>query len=137
MKIDYFANQGTEIYYDDELKSIVAIYKGVVSYGDWVAHLEYAIDLIKKYAITKWLSDSREAKVIALANQKYFEEVFVPATRNTTTMRYVATVLSKNAFNEFGTRQLMNSYKNQIGEEAANNQYFKTIEEAKVWLEGK
>lgn len=137
MKIDYFANEGTEIYYDEELGSVMAIYNGVVKYDDWVAHLEYALELIKKHSITKWLSDSRNAKVIAVNNQKYFEEVFVPAARNATSMRYVATVLSKNAFNEFSTRQLMNSYKNQVGEIAANNQYFNSIEEAKEWLKSR
>ncbi|WP_375561703.1 hypothetical protein ACE193_03895 [Bernardetia sp. OM2101] len=137
MKIDVFTNEGTEIYYDETLKSIIATYNGVVKYDDWVAHLEYALDLIKKHSTTKWLSDSRNAKVIAVNNQKYFEEVFVPATHNATTMQYVATVLSKDAFNEFGTRQLMNNYKSQVGEVAANNQYFKTMEEAKEWLESR
>ena len=47
MKIDCFNNQGTEIYYDENLKSIVATYKGMIKYDDWVEHLEHAIKLIQ------------------------------------------------------------------------------------------
>jgi uncharacterized protein len=136
MKTDYFANEGTEIYYDETLKSIIAIYKGMVKYEEWVSHLEYALDLIQKHNITKWLTDTREAKVIAPNNQKYFSEVFIPSTRHTS-MRYIATVLGKDAFNEFRARQMMTNYLNNTGEVSADNQYFKTIEEAKEWLESK
>jgi hypothetical protein len=136
MNTDLFNVQGAEIYYDETLKSIIATYKGIIKYEDWVSHLEYALDLIEKHSITKWLTDTSEAKIIPPANQKYFAEVFIPSTRHTS-MRYIATVLSKDAFNEFGTRQMMTNYKNNQGEASANNQYFKTIEEAKEWLESK
>ena len=145
MKVDYFANQGTEVYYDDELEAIIAIYKGITSFENWKQHLDYALEIMKKYDARKWLTDTKEAKVVSVANQKYFAENFAPQMKGST--YYVATVLAKDAFSEFGTKQLMKNFDKQgTKEKQETNQqddtqiesgYFQTREEAIEWLESK
>ncbi len=148
MKVDYFANQGTEVYYDDEVKAIIATYKGITPFDNWKQHLDYALEIMKKYDAKKWLTDTKEAKVVSVANQKYFAESFAPQMKGST--YYVATVLAKDAFSEFGTKQLMKNFEKQSSKEKQDanqdnqhnntqieSEYFQTREEAIEWLESR
>lgn len=90
-------------------------------------------ELLKEKKATKLLTDTREAKVLGLAEQKWVNEVWVPMIKAAGT-RYTATVLPQNVIAQMSINAIAKTNK---GASDLENNYFGTMEEAKSWLRTK
>ena len=91
------------------------------------------VELMKQKKATKILTDTRQAKVLGLAEQKWVNEVWVPMMK-AAGMRYTATVLPQNVIAQMSINAIAKTNKAVTDLE---NAYFGTIEEAQDWLRTK
>lgn len=91
------------------------------------------VELMKQKKATKILTDTRQAKVLGLAEQKWVNEVWVPMMK-AAGMRYTATVLPQNVIAQMSINAIAKTNKTVADLE---NAYFGTIEEAQDWLRTK
>lgn len=91
------------------------------------------VELLKQKKATKILTDTRQAKVLGLAEQKWVNEVWVPMMK-AAGMRYTATVLPQNVIAQMSINAIAKTNKTVTDLE---NAYFGTIEEAQDWLRTK
>lgn len=91
------------------------------------------VELLKQKKATKILTDTRQAKVLGLAEQKWVNEVWVPMMK-AAGMRYTATVLPQNVIAQMSINAIAKTNKTVTDLE---NAYFGTMEEAQDWLRTK
>jgi hypothetical protein len=89
-----------------------------------------ALDLLKRKGVTKIITDSSEASVFSLSDQKWLNEVWLPRAEKAG-YRYSAAVVGNNdAFIKFAVKNI--SAKRDATKFKSN--IFSTIDEAKNWL---
>jgi hypothetical protein len=91
------------------------------------------VELLKQKKGTKLLTDTRQAKVLGLDEQKWVNEVWVPMIK-AAGVRYTATVLPQNVIAQMSINAIAKTNK---GVAELENAYFGTMEEAQNWLRTK
>ena len=129
----YFEDKNWVIEWDEIRKWVKADMIGFVQ-GD--AHRNGSmkiVELLKQKKASKLLTDTRQAKVLGLAEQKWVNEVWVPMLKAAGT-RYTATVLPQNVIAQMSINAIAKTNK---GVAELENGYFGTMEEAQDWLRTK
>jgi hypothetical protein len=91
------------------------------------------VELLKQKKANKLLTDTRQAKVLWLAEQKWVNDVWVPMIKAAGT-RYTATILPQNVIAQMSINAIAKTNKDMADLE---NGYFGSMEEAQNWLRTK
>jgi hypothetical protein len=91
------------------------------------------VELMQQRKATKLLTDTRQARVLGLAEQKWVNEIWVPMVKAAGT-RYTATILPQSVIAQMSINAIAKTNQNVSDLE---NAYFGTMEEAQNWLRTK
>lgn len=129
----YFEDKNWVIEWDDVRKWVKV---DIIGFVQGEAHKNGSlkiVELLKQKKATKLLTDTRQSKVLGLAEQKWVNEVWVPMLKAAGT-RYTATILPQNVIAQMSINAIAKTNKDVTDLE---NGYFGSLEEAQNWLRTK
>ncbi len=114
--------------YDRQYDMITFKWLGFVSDEEYRTAVKIAYEKTIEFEVTRWLTDTREGKVISLDAQKWMIKDFIPNYISKTTLRRVAYLVSNDAFRQEYIDKVKKSFTDyQI-------EIFEDPEKAKKWL---
>jgi hypothetical protein len=116
------------LFYDRQYDMITFKWLGFVSDEEYRKAVKIAYEKTVELEVTRWLTDTREGKVVSLDAQKWMIKDFIPNYISKTTLRRVAFLVSKDAFRQ----EYIDKVKNSFGDYQI--EVFEDAEKAKLWL---
>lgn len=114
--------------YDRQYDMITFKWLGFVSDEEYRMAVKIAYEKTIEFEVTRWLTDTREGKVISLDAQKWMINDFIPNYISKTSLHRVAFLVSKDAFRQ----EYINKVKKSFGDYQI--EVFEDAEMAKKWL---
>ncbi len=114
--------------YDKEHDMISFKWLGFVSDEEYRAAVTIAYEKTMEYGVTRWLTDTREGKVISLDAQKWLINEFIPGYLSKSPLRRTAYIVAEDFFRQVYIDKVKRSFgKYQI-------EVFDDPIKAKAWL---
>jgi hypothetical protein len=116
------------LFYDRQYDMITFKWLGFVSDEEYRTAVKIAYEKTVEFEVTRWLTDTREGKVVSLDAQKWMIKDFIPNYISKCSLRRVAFLVSKDAFRQEYIDKVKKSFEDyQI-------EVFDDAEKAKQWL---
>lgn len=114
--------------YDSEYDMITFKWLGFVSEEEYRMAVTIAYEKTVEFGVTRWLTDTREGKVVSLEAQKWMLNDFIPNYISKSSLRRVAYLVAKDFFRQIYIDKVKSSFGDyQI-------EVFEDAEKAKNWL---
>ncbi len=114
--------------YDSQYDMITFKWLGFVSEEEYRTAVTIAYEKTVEFGVTRWLTDTREGKVVSLEAQKWMLTNFIPNYIAKSSLRRVAYLVAKDFFRQVYIDKVKSSFGNyQI-------EVFDDSEKAKLWL---
>ena len=113
------------LFYDRQYDMITFKWLGLVSDEEYRTAVKIAYQKTVEFEVTRWLTDTREGKVVSVEAQKWMITDFIPNYISKSSLRRVAFLVSKDAFRQ----EYIDKVKNSFG-----SYQIEVFEEAKLWL---
>lgn len=117
------------IYFDGEINSVVMEWNGYATSKQFKQGTELMLNMLIKNNCSKVLADIKEMKIIAMEDQQWLNEEFLPRA-TTFGFKAIAIVKPHYYFNKVAVETI--SYK--VDKEKLTINFFDNSEEAKEWL---
>lgn len=116
------------LFYDRQYDMITFKWLGFVSDEEYRMAVKIAYEKTIEFEVTRWLTDTREGKVISLDAQKWMINDFIPNYISKTSLRRVAYLVSNDSFRQEYIDKVKKTFTNyQI-------EVFEDAQMAKKWL---
>ncbi|WP_338769956.1 STAS/SEC14 domain-containing protein [Bernardetia sp. ABR2-2B] len=116
------------LFYDRQYDMITFKWLGFVSDEEYRTAVKIAYEKTVELEVTRWLTDTREGKVVSLDAQKWMIKDFIPNYISKSPLRRVAYLVSKDFFRQAYIEKVKESFDNyQI-------EVFDDPKKAKLWL---
>ena len=116
------------LFYDRQYDMITFKWLGFVSDEEYRTAVKIAYEKTVEFEVTRWLTDTREGKVVSLDAQKWMINDFIPNYISKSPLRRVAYLVAKDFFRQ----TYIDKVKNSFGDYQI--EVFDDIEKAKLWL---
>ena len=117
------------IYFDDEINTVVMEWNGYATSKQFKQGTELMLNMLIKNNCSKVLADIKDMKIIAMEDQQWLNEEFLPRA-TTFGFKAIAIVKPHYYFNKVAVETI--SYK--VDKEKLTINFFDNSEEAKEWL---
>ncbi|WP_375562973.1 STAS/SEC14 domain-containing protein [Bernardetia sp. OM2101] len=116
------------LFYDRQYDMITFKWLGFVSDEEYRTAVKIAYQKTVEFEVTRWLTDTREGKVISLDAQKWMIKDFIPNYISKSSLRRVAFLVAKDFFRQ----EYIDKVKKSFG--GYQIEVFEDAEKAKLWL---
>lgn len=116
------------LFYDRQYDMITFKWLGLVSDEEYRTAVKIAYQKTVEFEVTRWLTDTREGKVVSVEAQKWMITDFIPNYISKSSLRRVAFLVSKDAFRQ----EYIDKVKNSFG--SYQIEVFEDSKKAKLWL---
>ncbi len=128
-----FESEVIKIERDEEINAILMNWKPAFLKSDlYKEALEQGLAAVHKFKAEKWLANLKDMKIIALADEKWTNEVWFPKAINSS-LRWMGIVVSQDVFNKVSVQKIM--AQDQVKVLTVDN--FLSVEDAHNWLREK
>jgi hypothetical protein len=117
------------IYFDEEINSVVMEWNGYATSKQFKQGTELMLNMLIKNNCSKVLADIKDMKIIAMEDQQWLNEEFLPRA-TTFGFKAIAIVKPHYYFNKVAVETI--SYK--VDKEKLTINFFDNSEEAREWL---
>jgi len=117
------------IYFDKEINAVVMEWDGYATSKQFKQGTELMLNLLIKNNCSKVLADIKDMKIIAMEDQQWLNEEFLPRA-TTFGFKAIAIVKPNYYFNQVAVETI--SYK--VDKDKLTINFFDNIEDAKAWL---
>jgi SpoIIAA-like len=117
------------IYFDEEINSVVMEWNGYATSKQFKQGTELMLNMLIKNNCSKVLADIKDMKIIAMEDQQWLNEEFLPRA-TTFGFKAIAIVKPNYYFNKVAVETI--SYK--VDKEKLTINFFDNSEEAREWL---
>ena len=117
------------IYFDEEINAVVMEWNGYATSKQFKQGTELMLNMLIKNNCSKVLADIKDMKIIAMEDQQWLNEEFLPRA-TTFGFKTIAIVKPHYYFNKVAVETI--SYK--VDKEKLTINFFDNSEEAKEWL---
>ena len=117
------------IYFDEEINSVVMEWNGYATSKQFKQGTELMLNMLIKNNCSKVLADIKDMKIIAMEDQQWLNEEFLPRA-TTFGFKAIAIVKPHYYFNKVAVEMI--SYK--VDKEKLTINFFDNSEEAREWL---
>jgi hypothetical protein len=117
------------IYFDEEINSVVMEWNGYATSKQFKQGTELMLNMLIKNKSSKVLADIKDMKIIAMEDQQWLNEEFLPRA-TTFGFKAIAIVKPHYYFNKVAVETI--SYK--VDKEKLTINFFDNSEEAREWL---
>ena len=117
------------IYFDEEMNSVVMEWNGYATSKQFKQGTELMLNMLIKNNCSKVLADIKDMKIIAMEDQQWLNEEFLPRA-TTFGFKAIAIVKPHYYFNKVAVETI--SYK--VDKEKLTINFFDNTEEAREWL---
>ena len=117
------------IYFDEEINSVVMEWNGYATSKQFKQGTELMLNMLIKNNCSKVLADIKDMKIIAMEDQQWLNEEFLPRA-TTFGFKAIAIVKPHYYFNKVAVETI--SYK--VDKEKLTINFFDNTEEAREWL---
>lgn len=117
------------IYFDEEINAVVMEWNGYATSKQFKQGTELMLNMLIKNNCSKVLADIKDMKIIAMEDQQWLNEEFLPRA-TTFGFKAIAIVKPHYYFNKVAVETI--SYK--VDKEKLTINFFDNSEEAKEWL---
>jgi hypothetical protein len=116
------------VFYDRQYDMITFKWLGFVSDEEYRTAVQIAYEKTVELEVTRWLTDTREGKVVSLDSQKWMINEFIPNYISKSSLRRVAYLVAKDFFRQ----AYIDKVKKSFGDYQI--EVFDDSEKAKLWL---
>ncbi|WP_338793879.1 hypothetical protein [Bernardetia sp. MNP-M8] len=116
------------LFYDREYDMISFKWLGAVADEEYRTAVKIAYEKTVELEVTRWLTDTREGKVVSTEAQKWMITDFIPNYISKSSLRRVAFLVSKDAFRQ----EYIDKVKRSFGDYQI--EVFEDPKKAKLWL---
>ncbi len=116
------------VFYDRQYDMITFKWLGFVNDEQYRMAVKIAYEKTVEFEVTRWLTDTREGKVVSLDAQRWMINDFIPNYISKSSLRRVAYLVAKDFFRQTYIDTVKKSF------ESYQIEVFDDLEKAKLWL---